>query len=141
MSSVSAVTSGVADLLRTFSKAGSSPLPSALSSTSVQSALAIASPGDLVQLSQQALALQQVGGLFGGSDSSGSSDASGATAGPGTLILQALASQGQTSQSQIASSPAASPATSETLAQQEAAVLFGTNSVTGSGNSTISLLG
>ena len=139
MSSVSAVPSGVADLLQTFSKAGSSALPSALSSTAVQSALELASPGDLVQLSQQALALQQVGGLLGGSDSSGNSDASqeGAATDPGTLILQALANQAQTSQSHLASSPGPTASnssapvtptvTNETLAQQEAAVLFGTN--------------
>jgi hypothetical protein len=102
MSSVNAVLNGVADLLQTFSKVGSSsPVTSALSSAAVQSALSTASPGDVVQLSQQALALQQVAGLFGSSDSS----------------------------------TAAPTATNETLAQQEAAVLFG------GGSSTISLLG
>jgi hypothetical protein len=107
MSSVNAVPSGVADLLQTSSKTGFSALFSALSSTSVQSALATASSGDLVQLSQRALALQQVAGLFGSSDNS-----------------------------------AATPtATNETLAQQEAAVLFGTNSPIDGGNRTISLLG
>jgi len=65
MSSVSAVNPAVADLLQVFSKSGSASLSTALSSTAVQSALDTASPGDLVQLSTQALQLQQVAGLFG----------------------------------------------------------------------------
>ncbi len=140
MSSVSAVPNGVADLLQTFSKTGSSTLSSALSSASVQSALALASPGDLVHLSEQALALQQVAGLLGGSDTSGSTDSSGATTDPGAAVLQALANQARTSQSQPASSSGATnTATNGTFAQQEAAALLDTGSATATG--TISLLG
>jgi hypothetical protein len=73
MTSVSANSSGVADLLQTFSGTGatanSSALSSALASAQVQTALQTASPGDIVQLSEQALQWQQVTGLFGSSDS------------------------------------------------------------------------
>jgi hypothetical protein len=56
---------GLADLLQNLANTGSSALASALSSPSVQAALEQASPGDLVQLSDQALQLQVVGSLFG----------------------------------------------------------------------------
>jgi hypothetical protein len=72
MSPVSANSSGVADLLQTFSGTGasanSSVLSSTLASTQVQTALQNASPGDIVQLSEQAVQLQQVAGLFGSSE-------------------------------------------------------------------------
>jgi hypothetical protein len=65
MSSVTSAISGVADLLQTFENTGSSAVSSPLSSSAVQSALQQASPADILQLSEQALRLQQVGGLFG----------------------------------------------------------------------------
>jgi hypothetical protein len=64
MTSVSANPSGIADLLQTFSGTGTLP------STKVQTALQSASPGDIVQLSDQAVQLQQAGDLFAGSGSS-----------------------------------------------------------------------
>jgi hypothetical protein len=70
MTSVSANPSGVADLLQTFSGTGASASSSALSSTQVQTALQSASPGDIVQLSEQAVQLQQVAGLFASSEPS-----------------------------------------------------------------------
>ncbi len=70
MTSVSSDPSGVADLLQTFSGTGASASSSALASTKVQTALQSASPGDIVQLSEQAVQLQQVSGLFASSDSS-----------------------------------------------------------------------
>jgi hypothetical protein len=74
MTSVSANPSGVADLLQTFSGTGasanSSALASTLSSTTTQTALQNASPGDIVQLSEQAVQLQQAGALFGSSEGS-----------------------------------------------------------------------
>jgi hypothetical protein len=48
--------------------AESPALASLLSTTKMQSALEQASPGDLVQLSDQAMRLQQVGLLFGSTD-------------------------------------------------------------------------
>ena len=74
MTSVTANPSGVADLLQTFSGTGasasSSALASTLASTAVQTALQNASPGDIVQLSDQAIQLQQAGALFGSSEAS-----------------------------------------------------------------------
>jgi hypothetical protein len=67
MGSVSSTNSGLSNLLQTLSTE-SPELSSILSTPSVQSALENASPGDLVELSDQALRLQQVGLLFGGSD-------------------------------------------------------------------------
>lgn len=70
MTSVSSDPTGVADLLQTFSGTGASASSSALSSTKVQTALQSASPGDIVQLSDQAVQLQQVAGLFASSEQS-----------------------------------------------------------------------
>ena len=137
MSSVSAVNPGIADLLRTFSS-GSSPVSPALSSTAVQSALEIASPSDLVQLSAQALQLHQVGGLFGSSQSPQTATD------PGTVLLQALESestQTQPTTTSTDSTAAPVPSPGETFAEQEAATLFGTDLSTGAGTNTISLLG
>ena len=156
MSSVSVVPSGVSDLLQTFIKSGSSPVSPTLSSASVQSALAIASPGDLVQLSQQALQLQTVAGLFASSGASGGSDA--ATTDPLTALLQTLEKQTQSDQvsnpssnqgttGSDSTSPSATPlstaatiaAANQVLAQQEAFALLGTNTATGAGKGTINL--
>jgi len=71
MTSVSADASGVADLLQTFSGTGASANSSALASTKVQTALQSASPGDIVQLSDQAVQLQQVAAIFASSEQSG----------------------------------------------------------------------
>jgi hypothetical protein len=65
MGSANSVNPGVADVLQILSGAGSASLSSVLSSSSVQAALENASPGDIVQLSQQALQLQEAGLLFG----------------------------------------------------------------------------
>ena len=111
MASVTSVNPGVSDLLQTLSSVGSTSLSSALSSSKVQSALQTASPGDLVQLSQAALQLQQAVGLFGGSE--GNSITGPAT--PGTAAA--------------------------TTAAQEVSELLGTSSGTGAGNSPVNLLG
>jgi hypothetical protein len=71
MTSVSSDPTGIADLLQTFSGTGASASSSALSSTKVQTALKSASPGDIVQLSDQAVQLHQVAGLFASSEQSG----------------------------------------------------------------------
>jgi len=65
MSAVSATTTGVSDLMKTLSSVEPPSVSSLLSSSSVQSALAKASAADIVQLSDQAMQLQEVGGLFG----------------------------------------------------------------------------
>jgi len=61
---VSSDPSGVADLLQTFSGSGASAASSALASSKVQTALTDASAGDIVELSDQAVQLQQVSSLF-----------------------------------------------------------------------------
>jgi predicted transcriptional regulator len=68
MGSVGSAAFSLSDLLQTLS-ASSPQLSSMLSSSGVKSALATASPRDLVELSDQALQLQQVGLLFGSTDS------------------------------------------------------------------------
>jgi hypothetical protein len=68
MGTVASVNPGVADLLQILSNSGSSSLSSTLSSSRIQSALQDSSPGDLVQLSDQALQLQVASGLFGSLD-------------------------------------------------------------------------
>jgi hypothetical protein len=93
MTSVTSVNSGIGDLLRIFVGPTSSPLSSVLSTAPVQSALQSASITDVVQISEQALQLQQASGLFGNSGSS--SAASQPSTDPGTLALQALDPQSQ----------------------------------------------
>ncbi len=73
--SMSAVTStnpatnpGLADLLQNLTNTGSGALAATLSSPTIEAALEQAPPGDLVQLSDQALQLQVVGSLFGTSN-------------------------------------------------------------------------
>jgi hypothetical protein len=123
MSSVTAPNPGTSDLLQIFAGSVSSPLPSQLSSTAVKSALQSAPPADLVSLSEQALQLQKVAGLFG----------TGTTAtDPATQLLQAL---NQAAPVTPASSASAAP---ETPAQQEASALA--NSLSAA-NSTVSYLG
>ena len=77
MGSVSSTSSNLSNLLQTLN-AASPELSSMLSTPQMQSALAKASPGDLVQLSDQALELQQVSSMFGGVDAT---QATGLTSG------------------------------------------------------------
>jgi hypothetical protein len=67
MGSVSSTSSNLSNLLQALG-AESPALASLLSTSKMQSALEKASPGDLVQLSDQAMQLQQVGLLFGSTD-------------------------------------------------------------------------
>jgi hypothetical protein len=66
MSSVSSTTS-LTEVMQMFSSVATPALSSLLSSSTVQSALAKSSPADLVQLSDQAMLLQEAEGLFGAS--------------------------------------------------------------------------
>jgi|GEM_PF-3249100 len=118
MSSVTSTSSGITALIQALSSSGSlsgdASLSSTLSSPAVQSALQ-KSPGDLVELSQQAVELQVANGLFGNSNTSG-------TASPESLLLQALTG------SQVDRTASAIPSL------EQAQALFGTNS-------TVSFLG
>ena len=67
MGSVSSINSNLTNILQTLS-AESPELSSTLATPQMQSALEKASSGDLVQLSDQALQLQEVGLMFGSAD-------------------------------------------------------------------------
>jgi hypothetical protein len=130
MSAIGSVNPGVADLFNWLSSTGSTPVTSALSSPSVQTALEGAPPADLVQLSQQALQLQQAGSLFGISDSEQTS------ATPESLLLQALTGSAPGSDSTSTAAAATSA-----LALEQAYQLFGTNSNSGTGSGSYSFIG
>lgn len=135
MGSVSSTSPALLNLLQSIAT-DSPQFSSILSIPNVQSALRSASPGDLVQLSDQALELQQVGELFG---TSGGAQSSGPTSTsdylfPGfssdntdaapNLMLQAL-------QASVAlPGTAASPASASQLQPIEG--LFGLPSTAGS---------
>lgn len=70
MGSVAIGNPGVASLLQTLKSAGTPAFNSVLDSPTVESALQKAPASDLVQLSDQALQLQTVQGLFGNSSAS-----------------------------------------------------------------------
>ncbi len=151
MASVGSVNSGVSTLLQTFSRTGSSALSSALSSSTAQAALKNAAPVDIVQLSDQAVQLQQALSLFGyGSSATSASD-------PGTQALQALNQPTQNQQDAAATAinttdsgtpyaaataawTTSSAAASETSSEAVASYLFGPGSAAGGGSSTISFL-
>ena len=65
MSSVSPISTGISDLMQMYSNVATPAMSSLLSSSQMQAALAKASPVDIVQLSDQAMQLQEVAGLFG----------------------------------------------------------------------------
>jgi len=148
MASVASVNPGVGTLLQTFSRAGSSALSSALSSSTVQSALNNAAPVDIVQLSDEAVQLQQTSSLFGdGGTSSSATD-------PGTQLLQSVGQQdaanqvidsGSGSAAAATTSSAASPSTytaaNQTPSEAVASYLFGSGYTDASGNTTLSYLG
>jgi hypothetical protein len=57
---------GITDLMQILSSSAPPALTSFMSSSTMRSALGKESPEDLVQLSDQAVHLQEVSGLFGG---------------------------------------------------------------------------
>jgi hypothetical protein len=67
MGSVATTGFSLTNLLQTLTSAGSPQLSAALSSTAVQTALQTAPTSDLVDLSDQAMQLQEVSQLFGNS--------------------------------------------------------------------------
>jgi hypothetical protein len=67
MSSISSTSTGITDLMQLVSSAATPAISSLLSSSKLQSALAKAPPADIVQLSDRAMQLQEVDGLFGAS--------------------------------------------------------------------------
>jgi hypothetical protein len=135
MSAIGSVNPGVADLFNWLSSTGAAPVTSVLSSPAVQTALQSSSPGDLVQLSQQALQLQQAGSLFGSSDSVETS------ATPESLLLQALTSSISGSPTPGSETTSTAAATTSALALEQAYQLFGTNSNSGTASGSYSFVG
>jgi len=136
MGSVSSASSNLTNLLQTLGTE-SPELSSLLSTPQMQSALENASPGDLVQLSDQALQLQQIGILFGttdGTQSTGlpsvpaslfsalSPDSSTTQADP---IMQALESSLGVSGTNSTTSGTSSSTSASSLQAQEVQALFG----------------
>jgi hypothetical protein len=130
MGSVSSTNSNLTNLLQTLS-AKSPELSSMLATPQMQTALEKASPEDLVQLSDQALQLQEVGLMFGSADGAQSnglnplSDSLFSALSPATSttqpdpILQALESSlGITGANGATSSTAGSATSSSSLADQ-----------------------
>jgi len=144
MSSVTSLNQGVTDLFQALSNTGSSSLSSVLSSPALQSALKTASPGDIVKLSEAALQLQSVGGLFGGSNPAPTSATD-----PGSQLIQALDSSiaGSTTSS---AAPWSTPSTTNpanagaAVALQQISDLFGAispNTQTGQQTNSLNFLG
>ena len=86
MASVSSVSPGISDLFQALPATAGSPL----SSPGLQSVLEKASPQDIVQISRQALQLQEAGNLFGTTTSASTGSASTAATDPASLLLQAV---------------------------------------------------
>lgn len=106
MGSVASTNAGLTDLLQNLTSS-SSPLASEFSSPTMQSALESAPPGDIVQLSNEAIQLQEVGTLFGDpTQTSSSIDPSS--------ILAALYPSSSTTASTLVVPPASTAATSST---------------------------
>jgi hypothetical protein len=136
MGSVSSTPADLSDVVQTLS-AASPLLSSVLATPNVQSALASASPEDLVRLSDDAMQLQQVGMLFG-NDASTQSNPFGTQETGGNGVLQALEAS-LTSQAAAAIPSSTTSTTTPSLSsaestsqQQLMAELFDPTSTTGS---------
>jgi len=127
MASVTSVNSGYADLFQALSNTGSASVSSPLSSAGLQADLQSASPSDVVQISREALELQQSSSLFG------TSGASQTATDPAALLLQAVSSsvRGTTEPTASASSSTGASSSAEAPAAALASALFGTNSNAG----------
>jgi hypothetical protein len=141
MGSVASTNAGLADLLQNLTSAAS-PLASELSSPAMQSALEKAPAGDIVQLSNEALQLQEMSTLFGNPSQTASS------VDPST-ILAALypssATPSTASTTSSASTSSASPADElasyqNALQSEQVQTLFGTTPTTTS-DSLLNLVG
>lgn len=73
----STTSTGIADLMQILSSAATPAVSSVLSSSSVQAALAKAPPADIVQLSEQAMRLQEADGLFAAPTAATTTESSG----------------------------------------------------------------
>jgi hypothetical protein len=144
MGSVGSSSSSLSNLLQTLTTE-SPELSSILSQPNVQAQLAKDTPGDLVQLSDQALQLQQVSLLFGGtsssqaaSDSLFSEISSGSPDAAANSILQTL---GSSLASQASGAAPASTSPAETAASTQAQQLESLFGITPSVDPTLNTLG
>ncbi len=149
MGSVASTNAGLADLMQNLTSA-SSPLASELSSPAMQTALENAPPGDIVQLSNEALQLQEVGTLFGDPSQTNSAidpnsilaalypSSSASTTAESSLLSAASAASGSSTSSSSLASHLASYQYAQQSNQVEA--LFGTTPTTTS-NSLFNVLG
>jgi len=147
MGSVASTNAGLADLLQNLTSA-SSPLASELSSPAMQAALEKAPAGDIVQLSNEALQLQEMGTLFGNpSQTTSTVDPSSILAALYPSSSTTAASSASTSASATSATSTSSTSTADQLATYENALqseqvqtLFGTTPSTTS-NSLFNLVG
>jgi|SRR5271155_4961637 len=102
MGSVSSTNAGLSDLLQTLSNENS-PLLGTLSSPAIETALESAPPGDIAQISDEAMQLQVADAIFGDPSSSSASSESlfseltgtpSSTTSPSSLADQLAAYQG-----------------------------------------------
>jgi hypothetical protein len=147
MGSVASTNAGLADLLQNLTSA-SSPLASELSSPAMQSALQKAPAGDIVQLSNEALELQEMGTLFGNpSQTTSTIDPSTILAAlyPSSATPTTAGSSPSASTTSSASTSSASPADQlasyeNALQSEQVQTLFGITPTTTS-NSLFNLVG
>jgi hypothetical protein len=95
MGSVAATSNGLSDLLQTLTNENS-PLLSTVSSPAIQAALENAPASDIVQISNQAMQLQQAEAIFGTSSTASS---------PTDSLFAALAPAGSSATSSASASP------------------------------------
>ena len=137
MGTVSSVNPGLSTLLQTLSNSGSSVLSSVLSSPTVASALQKAPPGDVAQLSDQALQLQEVDALFGSPSTSTTPTTlfssllpQNSSLGPTNLLQaleQSLASPNSSTTSDATAQANQEAALQSVLQAQQTQALFGVN--------------
>jgi hypothetical protein len=158
-SAASTNASGMADVIQFLSNSGSPLLSAGLSSSQVQSILQNASPSDVVQLSDQAMQLQEMDNLFGSPDASqtaGLFSSPSPTSSSSTLdnILASLtgSSTAATPSSSAGSASSASDSSTSSLATQMASyqselqtealqAMFGTDPNSGTSGTSLDVLG
>ena len=150
---------GMTYLTQLLASSGSPLFSSGLSSSQVQSVLQDASPGDIVQLSDQALQLQSIDILFGSPDTSTTAGLFSTASPPSSsaildnilATLPGAAGSATSNASGSSPQPASSPATpsladqmasyQSQLQTEELQAMFGTGSTAGVSGTSLSVLG
>jgi hypothetical protein len=139
MGSVATTGFSVANLLQTLTSAGSPQLSAALSSPTVQTALQNAPTSDLVDLSDQAMQLQEVSDLFGNSSTADTATLPAALD-PASSLLSSTSSTGSSGSSTASLANQLSGYQSD-LQSEELQTLFGMNSTSPPPSSLFDALG